>query len=301
MDNIQFEKPENKGTVYFGNMLYDLNPLLLQSSRLIVKEIKEVDKQKYIVLETSPSDFSFYDTLVKLDDHILDATYQNSEEWFNKELPMDILENMYKRVTSPFKKDEVPAIQFKLPFHKENIQTKIYNQTNEIIDIGSLVPGSTIIMMIQVKGLKFLKQNYYCDICLSQIKLIKETVALNPKDCMIEEDDDNTKVMDEQYAYEILDEEIINNKVSDELSEKALADKALANKELADKALADKALADKALADKALADKALADKAEKERVEKERSTIESIIYERKKKIESEQEELYKLEEQLKNL
>ena len=29
---------------------------------------------------------------------------------------------------------------------------------------------------------------------------------------MIEEDDDNTKVMDEQYAYEILDEEIINNK-----------------------------------------------------------------------------------------
>ena len=31
LDNIQFEKPENKGTVYFGSMLYDLNPLLLQS------------------------------------------------------------------------------------------------------------------------------------------------------------------------------------------------------------------------------------------------------------------------------
>ena len=41
LDNIQYDKPENKGTVYFGSMLYDLNPLLLQSSRLKVKEIKE--------------------------------------------------------------------------------------------------------------------------------------------------------------------------------------------------------------------------------------------------------------------
>ena len=277
MDNLQFEKPENKGTVYFGNMLYDLNPLLLQSSRLIVKEIKEVDKQKYIVLETSPSDFSFYDMLVKLDDHILDTTYQNSEGWFNKELPMDILENMYKRVTCPFKKDEVPSIQFKLPFHKENIQTKIYNQTNEIIDIGSLVPGSTIIMMVQVKGLKFLKQIYYCDICLSQIKLIKETLALNPKDCMIEEDDDtkvkDIKVMDENYDYEILDEEIINNKVSGELAEKERAEK----------------------------ERVEIERAEKERVEIERSTIVSIINEHKKKIENDQEELLKLEDKLKNM
>ena len=123
-DNIQYDKPENKGTVYFGTMLYDLNPLLLQSSRLKIKEIKEVEKQKYIILDTPESDFTFYDKLVKLDDHILDTTYQNSEEWFNKELPMDILENMYKRITRPFKKDEIPSLEFKLPYHKEKNLTE---------------------------------------------------------------------------------------------------------------------------------------------------------------------------------
>ncbi len=217
MDNIQFEKPENKGTVYFGPMMYDLNPLLLQSSRLIVKEIKEVDNQKFIVFETSPSDFSFYDTLVKLDDHILDATYQNSEEWFNKELPMDILENMYTRVTTPFKKDKVPSIQFKLAYKEETIQTKIYNQTNEIIDIESLVPGATVITMIQVKGLKFLKQIYYCDICLSQIKLIKDTLPIIPATCLIEDDTPTINQDEGNYAYEILDTDLIQN--SDKISE----------------------------------------------------------------------------------
>jgi len=212
LDNIQFDKPENKGTVYYGPMLYDLNPLLLQSSRLKVKEIKEIDKQKYLIIETDTSDFSFYDKLVKLDDHILEKTYQNSEEWFNKELPMDILENMYKRITSPFKKDETPSIQFKIPYHKENIQTKVYNQANEIIDVSTLVPGSTIISMVQVKGLKFLKQIYYCDLFLSQIKLINETVIVKSEQCLIDDAEDTvdvSKTSDEKYDYEILDEEVI--------------------------------------------------------------------------------------------
>ena len=43
---------------------------------------------------------------IKLDDHNLSSTYQSSNDWFNKELPMDILEGMYRRITKPFKKDE---------------------------------------------------------------------------------------------------------------------------------------------------------------------------------------------------
>ena len=225
LDNIQYDKPENKGTVYFGSMLYDLNPLLLQSSRLKVKEIKEVEKQRYIVLETDDTDFSFYDKLVQLDDHILDATYQNSEEWFNKELPMDILEGMYKRITTPFKKDEKPSIEFKLPYHSDKLQTKIYGQTNELIELDNLTVGSTIILMIQVKGLKFLKQNYYCDTYLSQIKLIKETVTVKPV-CLIEDDEEVGNGESEKYDYEILDEEIFKkNKEIEELESSILKNK----------------------------------------------------------------------------
>ena len=59
IENIQYEKPENQNNVYFGPMYYDLNPLLIQSSRLKVKELN-VDN-KTIILETDSSDFRFYD------------------------------------------------------------------------------------------------------------------------------------------------------------------------------------------------------------------------------------------------
>ena len=260
LDNIQYDKPENKGTVYFGPMLYDLNPLLLQSSRLKVTEIKEVEKQRYIVLETDDTDFTFYDKLVQLDDHILDATYQNSEEWFNKELPMDILENMYKRLTKPFKKEEKPSLEFKLPYHSENLQTKIYGQTNELIDLDNLIIGSTIILMLQVKGLKFLKQNYYCDTYLSQIKLIKDTVVVKSASCLIE--DDVVAIQpEEKYDYEILDEEILKkNKEIEELESSILKNKQL--------------------------------------IEEDENNLETIISEKKNIIEQKKEELSKLEEQL---
>jgi hypothetical protein len=267
LDNIQYDKPENKGTVYFGSMLYDLNPLLLQSSRLKVKEIKELEKQKYIVLESDESDFSFYDKLVQLDDHILDATYQNSEEWFNKELPMDILENMYKRITGPFKKDEKPVIEFKLPYHGEKLQTKIYSQTNELINLDSLSIGSTIILMIQIKGLKFLKQNYYCDTYLSQIKLIKETVTVKPISCLIEDDDEpinNVNISENNYDYEILDEEIIvKTKEIEELE--------------------------------------LSIKKSKQLIEEDEINLETIISEKNKLIVEKKNELKKLEEKLLNI
>jgi hypothetical protein len=136
---------------------------------------------------------------------------------------MDILEGMYKRITDPFKKDDIPSIKFRLPYVQEELQTKIYNQSNELIELDSLISGTTIILMGHVRGLKFLKQNYYCDLHLSQIKLIQQHSA-DPESvtisCLIE-DDETTNVevqQDNKYDYEILDEEIIQkNKEIEEL------------------------------------------------------------------------------------
>ncbi len=215
LDNIQYEKPENQQNVYFGPMYYDLNPFLLQSSRLVVKGIRDDGKHKYLQLNTEANDFSFYDKLVELDDYNLDQTYQKSKEWFNKVLPGDILKNMYKRITQPFKKEEIPCLEFKLPFYKQNLQTKVYNQSNGLTDLSCIEPGSRIIAMFHIKGLKFLKQNYYCELTLSQIKLIKEAIPITESGCLIE--DDPLTSVDSKYDYEIMDEEILlrNNQIKE--------------------------------------------------------------------------------------
>ena len=190
LDQISYSKPVNQNNLYFGSMTYKSNPLLVQSSKLKFIEIQEdSSKQKYIVGSVESHDYSFYDSLVQLDDHNLSETYKHSKEWFNKELPMDILETMYSRITEPFDKGTVPLVKIKVPFYKQKIQSKVYNDT--------------IVCILQIKGLKFLKQKYYCETCIKQIKLCQKS-PLGKSECMIVEDETPTV-----FDYEILDEEVI--------------------------------------------------------------------------------------------
>ena len=60
VDGIKYNKPENTGSVYFGSISYNSSQLLLQSSRLIVKEIKKNDMCPICFVDfakNSPSEF----------------------------------------------------------------------------------------------------------------------------------------------------------------------------------------------------------------------------------------------------
>ena len=104
LTNINYTKPTNQQNAYYGGIDYNKNLFLIQTSHLTIQSIKD----KIITVSVDTDDFSFYDTIVQLDDHNLASTYKNSNEWFNKELPMDVLENMYRRMSKPFKKGEIP-------------------------------------------------------------------------------------------------------------------------------------------------------------------------------------------------
>jgi len=212
LDTLKYYKPIQQNNLYFGSMNYKEESCFIQTPKLIFKEINEDSstKQKYLVVTVDPHDFSFYDLLVKLDDHNLSQTYKSSKEWFNKELPMDVLENMYRRISEPFVKDTIPEIKIKIPFHKGKIQSKVYDQSNTIIDYEQLKEGYHIICILHIKGLKFLKKDYYCDNCITQIKLCSIPTLSISDECLIEDDEeDEHTINDSKYDYEILDEEII--------------------------------------------------------------------------------------------
>ena len=220
VSNLSYSKPCNQQNVYYGAINYTNDkPCYIQSTKLVVKEIKEENKQTFMSVSVDKDDFSFYDLLVKLDDHNLSSTYQSSKEWFNKELPMDILENMYRRITQPFMKDELPTINLKIPMNKQKPLCTIYDSSNTSIDINQLTEGSVIVCILHVKGLKFLKKDYYCDNYISQIKLCESLPYLIPTKCLIDFEEEQSE-HSQKYDYEILDEEVIqNNKEKLELKE----------------------------------------------------------------------------------
>ena len=104
---------------------------------------------------------SFYDFLLNLDDRNIKETFKRNKEWFGKEIPLEMIDDMYKRTIKPVKKDSKPCFSFKLPVIKGKVQCHIYDQRKICQDIQKLVPNSEIIFILHVRGLKFLKQHYY--------------------------------------------------------------------------------------------------------------------------------------------
>ena len=97
---------------------------------------------------------------------------------------MDILETMYRRITKPFKKDDIPEIELRIPVTRQKIQCNIYDQSNQIISVDNLSKGSILIGILHMKGLKFLNAflKHFSTIIDSFELGLKVVVPLVPKE-----------------------------------------------------------------------------------------------------------------------
>ena len=206
ISKIHYQKPSRQGNVYYSSITYeDSKPLYIQTPKL---KFQKITSDNHLCIKTSDTECTMYNKLCSIDEHNLGKTYELSKEWFNKALPMDIIESMYRRITHPCKKDEIPEIKIKLPVMKKDIKCNIYDSSNQLSDKTMLEPNIDIICIIHVKGLKFLKKDYYCDCYVSQIKICNPILYSIPGECIIE-DEPYDDTYDNTYAYECFDEEVL--------------------------------------------------------------------------------------------
>ena len=84
-----------------------------------------------------------------------------------------------------------------------------YNQQKVFVDLNEIQEGSEVILILHIKGLKILKQYFYCDCYISQIKLFQESGESKYniiKNYALIDDGDS----DETNYDDIFDEEIIH-------------------------------------------------------------------------------------------
>ena len=106
---------------------------------------------------------------------------------------------MYNEIVESEKKQ---YLYLKLPVINNKIQCNTYNRDQDIIDIDD-INGKNVIMILHFKGLKILKNNFYLDCYINQIKLV---------------DTNKYNILDKYSILEDSDEESIDeNMFSDEL------------------------------------------------------------------------------------
>ena len=200
-DELTFTNPERLGNCYICNLYNDDDLVYVQTPILEISNINLSEDDNYI--EVSCDNKQFVDFLLEMDENCVQSTFNNSEEWFKKDIPYEAIDNMYKeRIIESDNDETIFQTRFKLPVVNEKIQCNIYNKDREIIDIKDL-NGKNIIMILHFKGLKILKDNFSLDCYINQIKEVDTNKYNILNNYAIIEDEEEEPLDENMFSVEI--------------------------------------------------------------------------------------------------
>ena len=209
IDNLKFTNPERIDNSYICN-LYDNddNLLYIQTPILKVNDIILSDDNNYIDINTNNK--HFIDFLLDMDENCIKCTFNNSESWFKKEIPYDAVENMYNE-KDIYEENKNYQLKLELPVIDNKLQCNVFNENKEIIDIDE-IKNKNIVMIIHFKGLRILKNSFYLDLYVNQIKVVNtDKYNILNKYSIIE---------DQSYVDNNIDENIFSQEIAEVLLDK---------------------------------------------------------------------------------
>lgn len=237
---IKYNTPEKKGLVYYSGISYNEQPFHIQTPKLkcLISGAECINrKSPSLDLENINNDFKFYDFLLSIDENNVLSTFKESEKWFDKEIPKDTIDEMYKRLLKPVKKGNRPTYSFKVPTLKGQVQCPLYDQHKICQTIEKCDKDIEVELIIHIRGLKFLKQNFYCDSYISQIKIYlpnEEKYSIindysfkdsNEKLNEINEDEEQDKSKEEVESEKVELEKVESKKVEKEVESEEVESK----------------------------------------------------------------------------
>ena len=200
-DELTFTNPERLGNCYICNLYNDDDLVYVQTPILEISNINLSEDDNYI--EVSSDNKQFIDFLLEMDENCVQSTFNNSGEWFKKDIPYEAIDNMYKeRIIESDDDETIFQTRFKLPVVNEKVQCNIYNKDREIIDIKDL-NGKNIIMILHFKGLKILKDNFSLDCYINQIKEVDTNKYNILNNYAIIEDEEEEPLDENMFSVEI--------------------------------------------------------------------------------------------------
>ena len=124
-NRLEYTEPTKvKGGSYVAAMKYrldnnELSDVVIQTPRLLCNTgIVKSDTRSYLELEFDKEHWLFYEFITDIDDHNIVITEKNSESWFQKKFPLDVVEEFYKSPVKPGRGKNPPKIKVKIPVSK---------------------------------------------------------------------------------------------------------------------------------------------------------------------------------------
>jgi len=183
-ESIVFSEPKKvKGGSYMTEINYRTEegedvPFIIQTPRLISSEgIVRNDSRAHLELEFDKSHWAFYEFITNIDDHNIVIIEKHSEKWFTNKFPIDVVEEFYKTPVKLGRGKNPPKLKIKIPVNRGEIACNIFDNVKNHISYNEVKKNNKVVCVMQLVGLRFLKQQVICEWLPLQIKVCKESVS----------------------------------------------------------------------------------------------------------------------------
>lgn len=200
LSNIFFDDPKKiRGGSYMSLGYYNtgntndkkLDELIIQTPRLNICNSGE--NKMFIDLEFDKNHWPFYEFMSGVDEHSIVYIQKNSNRWFSKSFPLDIVDDFYKTPIKSQRNKTPPRLRLKFPLVKGEIESKVFNNHNEVIPPEQIFNYDKVVCVMKLVGLKFLKQQVSCEWLPLQFKVSLKEKPIETKylidDTLLSEDE----------------------------------------------------------------------------------------------------------------
>ncbi len=184
---LEYIEPKKNGNSVTSSIYYRasinkvINLFIRTPVMTTISGICKKNNHYYIDLELNinKGHSEFYDFMNKFDENNKQIVYQNSVEWFNQQLPKDILESYYVPSVN-LVTDDIPVIRVKIKSKGDVIIPKIFNNYGTEVDLSYVSPKDEIEAVLILDELKFFKEKFTPEWSLGQLKVFKKKTREAP-------------------------------------------------------------------------------------------------------------------------
>jgi hypothetical protein len=197
---LEYIEPKKKCNIVSSNIYYRasinkvINLFIRTPIMTTLSGICKKNNSYYIDLELdiNKKHAEFYDFLNKFDDNNKNLVYQNSVDWFNQQLPKNIIDDYYVPSTNVCNESKFPIIRVKIRSKGDVIIPKIFNNYGAEVDLSYVNPKDEIEAILILDELRFFKDKYTPEWSLGQLKVFKKKNVIPniPNQYLLEDEND---------------------------------------------------------------------------------------------------------------
>ncbi len=208
-DNFDFSKlslghPTGiQGGSYFTKLLYNNNPLYIQTYKSLTRQgFVKTGKKYYCDLMFDNNAESMIRWLENLEETCQNLIFNKSESWFQNSLDKNDVETAFNSILRIYKSGKYYLLR---TFLKNSLNgdanIKIYNENEIPLTINDIHDDTLIISILEIQGIKFTSRNFQIEIELKQIMVLdKEPIFDN---CLIKTNKKNISIETKSFEDKI--------------------------------------------------------------------------------------------------